>query len=236
MVCLHCGAENPDYVLYCGSCGRPIRGSDEPTSAPGTEGVPPPEEPAPPPEILARNEALSLPVSKLTMAAIAAGVAVVLVLTAFALHVYWYERILNPGHDFEESMELFEIAKYATYTRLFGEVSALIGAVLVVQSLMIGGPGSASAVMKRIRLKSLLWLGIAMAVFIGITTSVMVYVSEAEPELSDTAADVLSRAMAYPLVFAFVLGTVALFIVTVALRNASIGSKTSTLASPPKTQ
>lgn len=236
MVCPHCGAENPGYVLYCGSCGKPIREPDEPTNASGAEGMEVPEEPTPAPEVPARDDALRLPVSKLTMAVIAAAVAVVLVFIGLVLMVYYYESMLDPGRNFEDHERLFDIAMYSTYARMFGEVSALIGAVLVIQAFMVGGSAAAFAAMKGIRLRSLLWLGIVMAVCIGLATSVYVYVNEARPDLSETAMDVLARMMAYPLLIAVVLGAVALFIVTVALRNASIGGRTSTFASPPKTQ
>jgi len=235
-VCPNCGAESLDDVDYCGSCGKSIRGLDGPTNASETEASAAPEASILVQESPARDEASRLPTSKLTIAVFAAAVAVALIAIGFVLNAYYYERILNPGRDFEEYRELFEIAKYATYARLLGEVSALIGAVLVIQALMTVGFVSASAAMKRMRLKTLLWLGIVMAVLIGITTAAIVYVSETEADLSDTAMDVYARMTFYSMGISLVLGAAALFIVTFALRSASIDGGTNSFAAPPKMQ
>lgn len=220
MVCPHCGDVNPDGMNYCGSCGRLL---DEPAEA---DSVDRPGEVASLPQSQARDRALSIPRSQLTMAAIAAGVAVVLIMASFVLHVYYYERILGP-HDFGDHQELMDIGLYATYARLFGEVAALIGAVIIVQSLLVAGSGSALATLKKVNLKSLLWLGTAMATFIAVSASVLVYVSEARPDLDETAGELLARAMTYPLLLAVLFGSAALFIVAIGLRNARDDTSTA---------
>lgn len=219
-MCPICGAANPDGMNYCGSCGRLMH---EPA---GTDSVGLSEEIPSPPQSQTTDRAMSMPRSQLTMATIAAGVAVILIMVSFVLSVYWYERILGP-HDFEDHRELIDISRYAAYARVFGEIAALIGAVIIVQSLLVAGSGSALATLKKINLRSTLWLGTAMAVFMAVSASVLVYVGEAEPDLSETASEVLSRVMAYPILLAILFGSVALFIVAIGLRNARDDTRTA---------
>ena len=236
MVCPHCGAENPDYVLYCGSCGEQIRQSGEPSSTSGTEDAPANTEPAPPPTAPDPEKALDLPASKLTMAAVAAAVGVVLLVIGLVLYAYYIEHVLSPNRNYEDMNEMFDIAKYSFYARMVGEVSALIGAVLVIQAVMVGGFASASAAMRQIRLDRILWIGIVMIALMTIVTFTTMYLNEASPDLGEDVVKVISRVVTYSSMAVLIFGALALLMLTVALRSASLAGREDLFSNPPKTR
>jgi hypothetical protein len=229
-LCPHCGAQNPDYVMYCGSCGRPARESMESGNVQAMEGSEPPSTPPPSPEGRARPEAASLPVTKLNMAAIAAVASVVLLVVGLLLYVYYYEGVMDPDRDIERLMDLFDIAKYSMYARYLGEVFGALCAVLVVHALMTGGLAAASAAARQIRLGNIMLILVTMAILLAVVLVTTVYIYEAEPDLSETAGKVISRIVIYLPWTGVVLAAIALLIVTFALRTASLGGRAASFA------
>lgn len=235
-MCPYCGAENPDIMWYCGSCERSLRGSVEPATVPAVQGPQPTAGPAPSFGGSARPNPSRLPTYKLNAAIIAAAIGVALTFIGFVLYAYYYERIIDPDRDFGRIMDLFDIAKYSMYAKFAGEAAALAGAVLVIQAVMVGGLGSASAAARQIRLRIILLIGIVMTALVAVVTVAMVFLYEAEPDLSESAMRIVSRMVVYLPQAAVVLGAVALLVVAVSLRSASLGRGATTVAEPPGTQ
>jgi hypothetical protein len=213
-----------------------LRESAEPATVPADQGPQPTAGPTPSFEGSARPDPSRLPTNKLNAAIIAAAIGVALTFIGFVLYAYYYERMIDPNRDFNRIMDLFDIAKYSMYAKFAGEVAALAGAVLVIQAVMVGGLGSASAAARQIRLGSILWIGIVMTALMAVVTVAMVYIYEAEPDLSESAMRMVSRMVVYLPQAAVVLGAVALLVVTVFLRSASLGRGATTVAEPPGTQ
>ncbi|HIH01994.1 TPA: zinc ribbon domain-containing protein [Thermoplasmata archaeon] len=234
MFCPHCGAENPDFMWQCGSCGRSLLRSAGPVTAPTTEGSQPIPGPEPGFEGVPRGNPRRLPTFRLDAAIIAVAIGAMLTVLGFALNVYYYERILSPDRDFNEIMDLFDIAVYSMYARFTGVVVALVGAILVIQAMMTAGLASASAALRQIPLRNLLLLLVVITSLLALMTMVMVYVYEAEPDLSESSARLVSRITIYLPQTAVVLGVFGLLFVTMFLRNASLGRGRAVFAEPPR--
>jgi hypothetical protein len=233
MVCPHCGAENPDYVFYCGSCGESVREPAGPAGEPGGEVESVPAEAAYVADAPSHGVSGRSTTSTLTMATVAVAIGVVLLIIGFILSVYYYERMISPNRGFDEMLSLQDIVKFSMYTRMFGEISVLIGVVLVVQSLMRGGLSSASVLAKRAGLAKVLWLAIVMIVLIGIAAVTLVVIYEAEPDLGEDVSRVIVRVYMYLPILALVLGATALLLVTNALRRVSVEAESGAFAVSP---
>ena len=223
MFCPYCGVENPDFMWQCGSCGRSLLRPAESATTPAVEG----QQPAP--ELVSGfggtpgGNPRRLPTYKLNAAVIAVVVGIALDLIGFILYAYYYERITDPHRNFDEIMDLYNLAKYSTYATFAGVVATLVGVAFIIQATMAGGLCSALAAARRIPLRGVLMLVIAMIVLWAVVTGVDIFLGEFEPDLSVSTMRLVSRMLLYMPEAAAVLGHIALLIVTVSLRNASLG-------------
>jgi len=167
-----------------------------------------------------------LPTHKLDAAVIAVVVGIALGLISFILFAYYYERIMDPHRNFDEIMDLHNLAEYSTYATFAATVATMVGVAFIIQAAMIGGLGSALAAARNIPLRGVLMLVIAMIVLWAVVTGVAIFLGEFEPDLSADTMRMVNRMMFYMPEVASILGQIALLIVTLSLRDASAGRGT----------
>lgn len=222
--CPRCGAENPDFAVYCGSCSEGIRelpapseqGREEITLADSENG---PVRLAPEP-----NRPITARRRTYTIATYAALVALILLVLGFSLYVYHYERQLDILTDtlpsYEDLRSLFDIAKASMYSRMFGEVAAVLAFILIIQgALSMQYRDSIMLTFGRAALANTRWVLLLALSLACMACACMIIVYEFEPDLDGEGAKIVSRLLQYAPQVAWIFVTLSLLLMANGLRR-----------------
>ena len=171
--CPNCGAENPDYVQYCGTCAAWVRES-EPSSGSsvtlrGSEDSS---------HTTTLKWTKSLGSSLFSWAAITTTVSLVLLVAGLILYIYYAERYLSLilHFDISEYRSLLHIYSVSEYATDFGFAAAVLGFIFIFQGV-IHRPENrqGSALLSHIHLTRIKWLLLLALALLCITALVKVW-------------------------------------------------------------
>lgn len=179
MKCTHCGAENPEHAVNCGTCREALKppvvtGADTPSSSP----PPAPTQQNIAPVVVAHSRPRGL--SFLNIAAFAAATGVALLIISFLLYVYYHERMMNPSGGLETLISLYDLAKASMYIGSFGWVGVAAGIVLGFWGLMNHGFQTTMSLAKKLDMKTLLKLAVIILVFHSLKAILMLLFYEGD--------------------------------------------------------
>lgn len=225
MRCTQCGADNPDHVLYCGSCSEVLR-VPVPTAADADETTEPPSSQPPDYAPLAEGGGRHGQTSTFAMATYAAVIGLALIVTGFLLYAYYYERILSQTWDYDDMRNLSNLIKISNYASTFGWIIVTSGVALAIKGLLDRGFESASAVLRKVDLKSVLRLVILLLVVMMVSAVAMVVMYESGSDIGYDVSRILSRMYMYLMSVSSVVEGVVVLVVVNSLRKAEALEKT----------
>ena len=220
MNCTQCGTGDPNYALNCGLCVE-AQGSIDTTATYAKVAVPP-WSPPPPPDTTAKPVVRSSSPSEFALATLAAAIGIALGVVSFVLYLYYYESVMSRGisRDYESLINLHDVAMISIYSGSIGGIAVISGVALAIKGLMGRGFESASATLRKVDLKSVLWLLILVLVVLMLSTAVMILMGEFGSDLGYDASMLLTRMYTYMSRIAAVVEGVVVLVVVNSLRKA----------------
>lgn len=216
--CTQCGTGNPDYALNCGLCSE-AQGSIDTTATYAKVAVPP-WSPTPPPATMAKPVDRSGRPSEFALATLATAIGIALGVVSFVLYIYYYEGVMNLNRDYESLIRLHDVVMISMYAGSIGWIAVISGVALAIKGLMGRGFESASATLRKVDLKSVLWLLVLLLVVLMVSTAVMILMDEFGSDLGYDASRLLSRMYMYVSHLATVVEGVVVLVVVNSLRKA----------------
>lgn len=216
--CTQCGTGNPDYALNCGLCSE-AQGSIDTTATYAKVAVPP-WSPTPPPATMAKPVDRSGSPSEFALATLATAIGIALGVVSFVLYIYYYEGVMNLNRDYESLIRLHDVVMISMYAGSIGWIAVISGVALAIKGLMGRGFESASATLRKVDLKSVLWLLVLLLVVLMVSTAVMILMDEFGSDLGYDASRLLSRMYMYVSHLATVVEGVVVLVVVNSLRKA----------------
>lgn len=218
MNCTQCGTGDPDYALNCGRCLE-AQGSIDTTATYAKVAVPP-WSPTPPPDTVAEPVDRSSSPSEFALATLAVAIGVAFGVVSLVSYIYYYEGVMSLNRDYESLIRLHDVAMISTYAGSIGWIAVISGVVLAIKGLMGRGFESASAILRKVDLKSVLWLLILELVILMVTTAVIILMDEFGSDLGYEVSRVLSRMYIYMSHLATIVEGVVVLVVVNSLRKA----------------
>jgi hypothetical protein len=211
--CSICGAENPEHVTYCGSCGEVV---SEPSRRPQTgEEMSTYQSSSEDSDSWVQGESQPKParLPPFSLAAFAALIGLILLTAAFAIDVYFYEEMMNPErtHSIDE---MFNVAKIGEYLQIIGYLSMALAILLLVRRCLDRQRyGTGLLDVGQLPLRQIRYLAILALLSGTISFGVYFFVTELQLDLSVEVAKVLSRVVLYLPDFAWVCMSILLLLV-----------------------
>ena len=180
----------------------------------------PPQSPPPPPATMAKPVDRSGSPSEFALATLATAIGIALGVVSFVLYLYYYEGVMNLNRDYESLIRLHDVAMISMYAGSIGWIAVISGVALAIKGLMGRGFESASATLRKVDLKSVLWLLVLLLVVLMVLTAVMILMDEFGSDIGYDVLRVLSRMYLYMSHLATVVEGVVVLVVVNSLRKA----------------
>ena len=174
---------------------------------------------------------------QLTYATYSAAAGVLLAAVSFVSFAIYYEHLLNPDWSANSFRTYYDLNRISAYTWSFSWIAVIVGVILAIKGLAACGWDSATAILRRVDLRTVLTLLLAVLVLLLLAALVMIVSGEFGDGLDYDALRIVWRINTYLTQSVTVVEGFIIFVAVNSLRRAAAsikGTKTNGWPSRPR--